>query len=73
MDSVASDLRARDTAAVREMSTADRLALALRLGDEDLESFRSSNGLDRRTAVRLLERRRQATRQPSACMQRLIG
>ena len=73
MDSVASDLRARDAAAVREMSTADRVALALRLGDEDLESFRSSNGLDRRTAVRLLERRRQATRQPSACMQRLIG
>ena len=55
------------------MSPAERLDLAFSLGEEDLESFRATHGLDRRTAIRLLERRRQATRQPSACLERLIG
>ena len=71
--SVASTLRERDAADVRGMTPAERLALAFRLGDEDLESFRATHGLDRRSAIRLLERRRQATRQPSACLERLIG
>ncbi len=71
--SVASVLRARDADAVRAMPLAERLELAFRLGDEDLEAFRATRGLERRTAIRLLERRRQATRQPSACLQRLIG
>ena len=73
MKSVASVARARDAAAVREMTPGERLELAFRLGEEDLESFRATNGLDRRTAIRLLERRRQATRQPSACIERIIG
>ena len=73
MKSVASVLRAGDAAAVSELSPSERLELAFRLGDEDLESFRATHGLDRRTAIRLLERRRQATRQPSACLERLIG
>ena len=71
--SAASTLRARDAAEVRHMTPEERLALAFRLGDEDLESFRVANGLDRPTAIRLLERRRQATRLPSACLERLIG
>ena len=65
--------RARDMGCFREMSPAERAELAFRLGDEDLESFRATHGLDRRFAIRLLERRRQATRQPSACLERLIG
>ena len=73
MMSVALVLRARDVDYWREMTPAERLELAFRLGDEDLESFRATHGLDRRTAIRLLERRRQATRQPSACLERLIG
>lgn len=73
MRSVASVPRARDAASVREMTPAERLDLAFRLGEEDLESFRVTNGLDRRTAIRLLERRRQATRRPSACIERLVG
>ena len=73
MMSVASVLRARDVDCCREMTPVERLELAFRLGDEDLESFRATHGLDRRTAIRLLERRRQATRQPSACLERLIG
>ena len=71
--SVASSLRERDAADVRGMTPEERLALAFRLGDEELESFRATHGLDRTTAIRLLERRRQATRQPSACLERLIG
>lgn len=55
------------------MTPGERLELAFRLGDEDLESFQAAHDLDRRTAIRLLERRRQATRQPSACLERLIG
>ena len=66
-------LRARDNARVRSMTVEERLALAFRLGDEDLTSFRATHGLDRPTAIRLLERRRQATRRPSACMERIIG
>ena len=55
------------------MTIEERLALAFRLGDEDLTSFRATHGLDERTAIRLLERRRQATRRRSACMERIIG
>ena len=73
MRSVVSVPRARAAAAVREMTPAERLDLAFRLGEEDLESFRATNGLDRWTAIRLLERRRQATRRPSACIERIIG
>ena len=73
VESTASILRARDNALVRRMTIEERLALAFRLGDEDLTSFRDTHGLDRSTAIRLLERRRQATRQPSACMERIIG
>lgn len=72
-ESVASSLRSGEVAAIRDMSAAERLELAFRLGDEDLESFRATHGLDRRSAIRLLERRRQATRQASACLERLIG
>ena len=70
---VASVLRARTDAEIRRMSPAERLELAFRLGDEAIESFRATHGLDRRTAIRLLERRRQATRRPSACLDRVIG
>ena len=71
--SIASILRARDNDQVRCMTIEERRALAFRLGDEDLTSFRATHGLDRSTAIRLLERRRQATRRPSACMERIIG
>ena len=55
------------------MSPAERVELAFRLGDEAIESIRAAHGVDRRTAIRLIERRRQATRRPSACLDRLIG
>ena len=65
--------RAQDVAFARGMTPVERLEFAFRLGDEDLESFRATHELDRRSAIRLLERRRQATREPSACLERLIG
>ena len=67
------DARARAADDIRRMSIPERVALALRLGERDLESFRATHRLDRATARRLLERRKQATRQPSACLDRLIG
>ena len=67
------DLRVRSAEDVRRMSADERLELAFHLGERDLESFRATHGLDRETAERLLERRKQATRQPSACLDRLIG
>ena len=67
------ELRDRDAAEVRAMSAAERLELAFRLGDDDLESFRAAHGLGPQAARRLLERRRQATRRRSACLERLIG
>lgn len=73
MKSVAPALRARTDAETRRMSPAERVELAFRLGDEAIESLQASHGVDRRTAIRLIERRRQATRQPSACLDRLIG
>ena len=73
MKSVASVLRERTAADIRRLTPAERVELALRLGDEAIESFRAAGGVDRGTAIRLLERRRQATRRPSACLDRLIG
>ena len=73
MKSVASVLRKRTAAEIRRMSPAERVELAFSLGDEAIESFRATRGLDRQTAIRLLERRRQATRRPSACLDRIIG
>jgi hypothetical protein len=43
------------------------------LGEIALEAFRQAQGIDRETAVRLLQRRRQASRRPSKCMNDLIG
>jgi len=51
----------------------ERMALVLRLGERGLEMFRQANGLDRETAVRELQRQRQAGRTPSKCMSELIG
>jgi len=73
MRSVADDLRRRDREAVLKLSPEERIALALRLGDEDLELFCRTQGLDRSEAIRILQRRRQAGRRPSRCMTEIIG
>jgi hypothetical protein len=53
--------RAREEAA---MSASERVALALELGDQDLEIFRLAHGLSANEALRELRRRRQAGRVP---------
>ena len=51
------------------MSPDERVATALRLGDEDLENFRRAHGLNREEALEELRRRRQAGRIPCRCME----
>lgn len=50
----------------------ERLELAFRLGEEDLEAYRRSRGLDRAEALRQLELRKQSGRRDSGCIQTLI-
>ena len=46
------------------MTPEERVELALRLGDDDLETFRQASGLSREDAVRALRRHRQVGRTP---------
>lgn len=71
MRSVADRLRAEDHAAALALPASDRIALALALGARDLESFRLAQDppLDPAAAARMLDRRRQAGRRPSRCIQ----
>jgi hypothetical protein len=73
--SVADSLREEDRAELAALTPGERVALALALGDRDLETFRLAQcpRLSRDEAVRILERRRQATRRPCRCIEELIG
>jgi hypothetical protein len=73
MKSVADELRERDREALRKLTVEERMELAFKLGEEDLALFCQHQGVDRRTGMRLLQRRRQAGRRPSKCMSDLIG
>lgn len=73
MKSVADELRQRDREAILKLTVEERMELALKLGEEDLALFCQHQGVDRETGIRLLQRRRQAGRQPSKCMSDLIG
>ena len=67
VSSIARDLRAKTSARVLEMSVNDRIALALSLGDDDLEQFVRASGLNRNEArLRLIGQRRRG-RTPSGC------
>ena len=73
MRSVADDLRDELQDEALRLPFEERMALVLRLGERGLELFRQANGLDRETAIRELQRQRQAGRTPSKCMSELIG
>jgi len=73
MQSVADDLRDELQDEVLRLPFDERIALVLRLGERGLEMFCQANGLDRETAIRELQRLRQAGRTPSKCMSELIG
>lgn len=74
MRSVADLLRAEDRAALESLSATERVALALALGRRDLEAFRLAHepSLEAAEAARRLQRRRQAGRRPSRCLQELL-
>lgn len=75
MRSVADDLRREDRDALMQLSASARVALALSLGERDLEAFAKAQRprLSRAEAVRVIERQRQVGRRPSPCMQAIIG
>jgi len=75
MRSVADDLKAKERQALALLTAAERVRLALQLGERDLEAFRLAHNppLERVEAIRLLERRRQEGRRPSRCVQDMIG
>lgn len=75
MRSVADLLRAEDREAVQSLTPAERVALALALGARDLETFRAAQDppLVYGEAARFRERQRQAGRQPSRCVEEIIG
>ncbi len=74
MRSVADDLRRELKDRVQDLSAEERLALAFQLGEAGLASFERARGLDRQTALKLLQRRRQRQRRtPSRAMEEIIG
>jgi len=65
MRSVADDLRDDSARAVARLSVAERIALALRLGDEDVALYRRAHGVSEADARRALARVRAVGRLPS--------
>jgi hypothetical protein len=65
MSSVGDKLRAEATREVGGLTPAARIALAFRLGDEDLESYRRHRNLTRQIALQHLRRQRRRGRRPS--------
>jgi hypothetical protein len=71
MRSVLDDVKAEERRALAAMTPAERVALALRLGARDLETFRLAHEppLGVEEARRRLRRQRQLGRLPSRCLQ----
>lgn len=63
--SVDDDLRARPIARVLALPLRDRIALALALGEADLDLYVRVSGLDRPEALRRLRAQRARGRRPS--------
>lgn len=70
---VANVLRKGEREMVARLSASERVALALELGKRDLEAYASARGVALTEARRELERRRQARRRPSACIEALLS
>jgi uncharacterized protein YoaH (UPF0181 family) len=64
MESIAARMRSRDRQIVAAMSVQERIDLAHRLGDEDVEVFRQSQGISASEAIARLRRQRQRGRRP---------
>ncbi len=73
MRSVADDLRDELREQEKQLPWEERVQLILRLGERALAVYAQANGVDRETALREFQRRRQAGRRPSKCMSEIIG
>jgi hypothetical protein len=75
MHSVADHLRDESRRDLSRLTPAERVVLALALGARDLGLFADAQipPLDRHGAAQVLERRRQAGRRRSRCLEELIG
>jgi hypothetical protein len=70
MPSVADELRQRQRQELARLTPAERVALALRLGRRDAETFAATQGLPIEEARQVLRSRGQRRRRPSRCMDR---
>lgn len=57
----------------REATAEENIAQAMALGERGLETFCVARGLDRQTAIRILERQRQRGRRHSHALDEIIG
>jgi hypothetical protein len=65
---LAEQLRVEQRQRLSSLTPAERLALALALGDEGVRTFAAARRVSADQARRLIQQRRQADRRPSACM-----
>ena len=68
MRSVADELRVEDQQAVAALTVAERVQLALRLGEESLSIYMAYHGVDRDTALQHLRTRNQTGRRRCTCL-----
>jgi len=66
MKSVADELRLEDLNATLALSVAERVALALHLGEQAVATYAAANGVSPDQARRILRRNNQIGRRPSA-------
>jgi len=67
MRSVADDLREEQRREIQALTADERIALAFRLGERDLEFFMAANQVDRNTAIAHFRRAGAAGRIRSVC------
>ncbi|HEV8231956.1 MAG TPA: hypothetical protein VGQ75_06385 [Thermoanaerobaculia bacterium] len=68
MRSVADRLREEQREELRRMTVSERLALAFRLGEDDVSFFAAARGIDRARAAATLARTRRRGRRLSRCL-----
>jgi hypothetical protein len=69
MRSVADRLREEQREELRRMSVSERVALAFRLGEDDVSLLAAAQRIDRSTAAKIFRRNRSRSRRPSRCLE----
>ena len=70
---VAEEVRRETAEAMLALSPAERMDLALRLGEEAIQNFAEARGLSRSEAIRFFRRQSQQGRRYSRCIEELDG